>query len=302
MLAVLQRGDHTGAIHAIVLDRGLQAQEQQQGKDHHLEGLTDESHHVCTLYRRISPYYTPSQLYTKTPLAPCHRGGRERPAPFTNSPEATTRLASILLPFSVPWSTTVWVAEEARAKVEQDLVQRSRLGDLTAFNQLVERYQGPVYNLALRMLSYEAAAEDVTQEVFLSAYRALGQYREGSFKAWLLTITANACRDLLRKRKRRQETSLEEMVETSGDRSVSPSPTPEEYTLRREVQREIQQALNHLSHDHRLAVLLVNLQGLDYGEAARAMGVSLGTLKSRLSRGRAQLREHLLTARGTREP
>ncbi len=181
-------------------------------------------------------------------------------------------------------------------------MQRSRQGDLTAFNQLVEQYQGPVYNLALRMLSYGATAEDVTQEVFLSAYRALGQYREGSFKAWLLTITANACRDVLRKRKRHQEQSLEEMVETSGDRSVSPSPTPEEYTLRREVQREVQQALNQLSHDHRIAVLLVDLQGLDYGEAARAMGVSLGTLKSRLSRGRSQLREHLLATRGTLEP
>ena len=187
--------------------------------------------------------------------------------------------------------------------MEQELVHRSLQGDLEAFNRLVEQYQwGPVYNLALRMLSNPAAAEDASQEVFISAYQALRRYRRGSFKAWLLTITANACRDALRKRKRQQEVSLEETVETTGLTVASGSPSPEEYTLSREVQREVQKALDLLSDDHRLAILFVDLQGLDYAEAAQAMSVSLGTLKSRLSRGRAQLKEHLLASRGTLQP
>ena len=195
-----------------------------------------------------------------------------------------------------------WCMGRPQSGVEQELVRRSLQGDLGAFNGLVEQYQGVVYNLALRMLSDPAAAEDVSQEVFISAHRALARYRGGSLKAWLLTIAANASRDALRKRKREREVSLEEVVESSGMTPESRLPSPEEYTLRREVQREVQEALNRLSNDHRLAILLVDLQGLDYAEAAMAMSVSPGTLKSRLSRARAQLREQILAARGTLRP
>lgn len=185
--------------------------------------------------------------------------------------------------------------------MEQELIQQSRQGDLGAFNQLVTLYQGPVYNLALRMLGNSATAEDVAQEVFLAAYRALPRYREGSFRAWLFAITANASRDALRKRKRRPEVSLDDSP-GGPDLHVSSEPSPEEYTLSRETQREVQQALSRLTDDHRTTILLVDLQGLDYQEAATALGVSLGTLKSRLSRARAQLKEHLLAMRGTLEP
>ena len=186
--------------------------------------------------------------------------------------------------------------------VEQEFIQQSRQGDLEAFNQLVALYQRPVYNLALRMLGHPATAEDVAQEVFLAAYRALPRYREGSFRAWLFAITANASRDALRKQKRRPEISLEASVEESGLQTPSSMPSPEEYALSRETQREVQQALSRLSHDHRTVILLVDLEGLDYQEAAQALGVSLGTLKSRLSRARAQLKEHLMARRGTLEP
>src|SRR3990172_7847779 len=90
------------------------------------------------------------------------------------------------------------------------LIQRSQHGDLSAFNALVELYQGQVYNLALRMLGNPSHADDAAQEAFISAYRGIGQFRGGSFPAWLMRITANQCRDMFRAAKSRQAASLEQ--------------------------------------------------------------------------------------------
>ena len=92
---------------------------------------------------------------------------------------------------------------------DEALVQASRQGDLASFNLLVERYQGQVYNVALRMLRDSPSAEDVTQDTFISAYRNIGSYRGGMFRAWLFRITTNAARDALRRRARRPATSVD---------------------------------------------------------------------------------------------
>ena len=181
---------------------------------------------------------------------------------------------------------------------EERLIAQSKAGDLAAFNSLVEQYQGQVYAFAFRMLGNRAAVEDVTQEAFFSAYRHIADFRGGSFRSWLLRITANACVDLLRaSRKQRGELSLED--EALSLEAVVPSREegPEEHALRRELGQLIQQGLARLPVEQRLVVVLVDVQGLSYEEAAEATGSNLGTVRSRLSRGRHALRQHLLQQR-----
>jgi RNA polymerase sigma-70 factor (ECF subfamily) len=174
---------------------------------------------------------------------------------------------------------------------EDELIQRAKQGDLDCFNRLVERYQREVYNLCLRMLGNTQAAEDATQDAFLSAFRGVGKFRGGSFRAWLCRIAANACRDQFRLQRRRPTTSLDTMpLELEFDQRA---PSPEEYALRQELGEEINRALAALPPDQRLAVILRDIEGLDYEEIAQATASSLGTVKSRLSRGRARLRHYL---------
>jgi RNA polymerase sigma-70 factor (ECF subfamily) len=159
----------------------------------------------------------------------------------------------------------------------------------------VEAYQTQVYGLCVRMLGSREAGEDATQEAFLSAFRSIGRYRGGSFKAWLMRIAANACYDALRRRKRRPAVSLDVLLDDPDD----PLPlrdtgdTPEEHALRRDLVRTIEAALAMLPHEERLAVVLCDVQGMQYEEIARIMGTPLGTVKSRIARGRARLRRDL---------
>ncbi len=180
---------------------------------------------------------------------------------------------------------------------ETDLIARSRQGDLDAFNRLVERYQRPVYNLCLRMLTAPQAAEDATQDAFIAAYRALDSFRGGSFRAWLFRIATNACYDELRRRRSRPTLSLDE-PQGAEQRPIDlphPGPTLEEHAQSLELARYLQEALAALPADQRLAVVLCDVQGFDYSEIAGITGVSLGTVKSRIARARARLRS-LLTA------
>ena len=174
---------------------------------------------------------------------------------------------------------------------EEALVARSRDGDVEAFNQIVDTYQRPMYNLALRMLGDRPAAEDATQEAFISAFRNIGRFKDGNLKSWLFTIAANRCRDMLRARIVRPAESLDS-EETTLD-PPSRTESPEDYAVRREMGRSIQQALAALPHDQRLAVVLIDVQGLAYEEAAEVLGINVGTVKSRLSRGRGRVRDLL---------
>jgi RNA polymerase sigma-70 factor (ECF subfamily) len=181
---------------------------------------------------------------------------------------------------------------------DASLVARARSGDLAAFNALVETHQDCVYGLCLRILASTQAAEDVTQDAFLSAYRRIETFRGGVFRAWLLRIAANACTDELRRRGRRPQISLDQ-ASADGfpiDRADG-SESPEDSVLRGELSRHIQAGLMTLPIDQRAVVVFCDIQGLTYEEIAEALGVSLGTVKSRLSRGRARLREILLKQR-----
>lgn len=176
---------------------------------------------------------------------------------------------------------------------EADLISRSQSGDLEAFNAIVERYQSHVYNLSARIMGNLASAEDATQETFISAYRAIRRYRGGSFRGWLLRIATNQCYDMLRAMKRRPADSLDESLQNPGFRLPSSGESPEQIALRGELAEQIQRAILTLPDDQRAVVVLIDVQGFSYEEAAQAAGTSIGTIKSRLSRARARLREQL---------
>jgi RNA polymerase sigma-70 factor (ECF subfamily) len=177
---------------------------------------------------------------------------------------------------------------------ESELVERSKGRDLSAFNQIVERSQSHVFNLSARILGDRAAAEDVAQETFISAFRATDGFRGGSLRGWLLRIASNRSYDSIRSTKRRSENSLDESLENPSFQPASKDPSPEQMALRGELRDEIQAAVLSLPPDQRAVVVMIDVQGLSYDEASEATGASLGTVKSRLSRARAAVRGYLL--------
>ncbi len=183
---------------------------------------------------------------------------------------------------------------------EPALIRDAQDGDLNAFNRLVLEYQTTVYNLAYRIMGEGDSANDATQEAFIAAYKNLRYYRGGSFKAWLLRIVTNACYDELRRRKRRPAASLDALtvVEKGPDAEseaalISHDESPEEHVQRRELAREIQACIDRLPEDMRAVVVMSDLMGMDYAEIAVSTGAALGTVKSRLSRARARMRDCL---------
>jgi RNA polymerase sigma-70 factor (ECF subfamily) len=130
-----------------------------------------------------------------------------------------------------------------------------------------------------------------TQEAFFSAWKNVHRFRGGSFKAWVLQITANACRDQLRRVKRHPVIPLESLP---YDPPAVSTESPEDYAMRKEMQEHVQRGLTTLSHEQRVAVILYDIQGLSYEEVAEVMGCSLGTVKSRINRGRSRLRDYFL--------
>ena len=177
---------------------------------------------------------------------------------------------------------------------DSQLVARSQGGDLAAFNAIVERYQSQVLNVAWRVVGSRASAEDITQETFISAYRAMGKFRGGSLRAWLFRIASNLGVDLLRSSKRRPEDSLDLSLESPSFQVASRDESPEQAAIRGELGGEIQRAILSLPDDQKLALLLIDVQGLSYDEAAEATGASIGTVKSRLSRARGKVRDLLV--------
>lgn len=177
---------------------------------------------------------------------------------------------------------------------EQDLISRSRQGDLAAFNQLVVRHQDLVFSVTLRLVSNYATAEDITQEAFISAFRSIGRLRGDNFRAWILRIARNAAYDAMRRTRRRPEESIEEQVVTLGETLASGEESPEDHALRQDLARAIGRGLDELPRDQRMAIVMVDVEGLSYDETASATDVSIGTVKSRLNRGRRKMREYLL--------
>ena len=182
---------------------------------------------------------------------------------------------------------------------DYSLAMQARDGDLDAFNQLVLKHQELAYNIACRILSDPAAADDATQTAFISAYRKIDSYRGGSFRAWLMRIVTNACYDELRRQKRRPIADLEPVSSESGDEIESPfwiadeTMLPEELVEIGELDKAVQHCLDNLPVEFRAVAVMVDVEGLDYQTVSEAVGKPLGTVKSRLSRARQRLQQCL---------
>ena len=181
---------------------------------------------------------------------------------------------------------------------ENDLLERACSGELASFNNLVEHYQTAVFNLCLRMMRSPQSAEDATQEAFISAFRSLRSFRGGSFRSWLYRIAGNACYDELRRQKSRPSLHLED--ESGNPRLDPPSADAplDEQAQQGELRRALQSALASLPEDQRFAIVLCDIQDMDYAEIAVVMNCSLGTVKSRINRARGKLRTLLLAQGG----
>ena len=185
---------------------------------------------------------------------------------------------------------------------EKDLIQAAQSGDLESFNLLILRYQNLLFGIALRLLNDEDAASDAVQEALISAFRRFDTFRGDSLRSWLARVVVNACYDEMRKKRRQHSVPLEqfnsdgEEIETSYW-LIDPESDPELQFETFELESAIQSSLSKLAPIYRLMLVLVDIEGLSYEEAAMAAHVPVGTVKSRLARARSQMQKSLQVAR-----
>ena len=173
---------------------------------------------------------------------------------------------------------------------ERELIRKAGRGDAYAFEQLMTVHESKMYAVALRMCGNREDAQDCLQEAMLRVYRAISGFKgQSSFSTWVYRITMNSCLDELRRRKSRAAVSLDSMLE-SGFAPSDESDTPEESSLRSEQKRALEKAIAQLPEDMRAAIVLRDIQGCSYDEIAQALDTNVGTIKSRISRGREKLR------------
>ena len=186
-------------------------------------------------------------------------------------------------------------APHAMTWTDEELVARSKTGDTESFNQLVKRWERPIFALAYRTLGREEEARDVTQETFLRAFRALGGFKgDAKFSSWLYRIALNLCRDWMRKERRAPLVGVPEGVELeqlAGERG--PSETVEDLAARAELSAVVEAAMKVLPAEQRQAIILKEYHGLTFQEIADLMKCPLSTVKTRVYQGLSTLRTHL---------
>ncbi len=195
------------------------------------------------------------------------------------------------------------VSDDARAAVDSWFIERLRAGEAAAFERLVEERSGDIYALLYRLTEDAEEARDLTQETFLQAFRAIAHFRgDSDLRTWLYRIAVNQARNRWRwwrRRRRDQTVSLDAPTEGSGDATLAArlrdqnAGDPEQLALARERERALTVALRALSRPYREVVVLRDVEGLSYEDVAAALEISVGTVKSRLSRGRLELRRRL---------
>jgi RNA polymerase sigma-70 factor (ECF subfamily) len=159
-----------------------------------------------------------------------------------------------------------------------------------SWDEIVRTHSGRVYRLAYRLAGNRQDAEDITQDVFVRVFRSLGSYTPGTFEGWLHRITTNLFLDLVRRRARIR---FDALPDDAGDRLAGREPTPEQAYDDTHLDADVQAALASLAPEFRAAVVLCDIEGLSYEEIAATLGIKLGTVRSRIHRGRTQLREAL---------
>jgi RNA polymerase sigma-70 factor (ECF subfamily) len=181
------------------------------------------------------------------------------------------------------------------ASTDEELVAKSIGGDLESFNQLVVRWERPIYALAYRVLGREEDARDVVQESFLRAFRALPGFKgQAKFSSWLYRITLNLCRDWIRRRNRTPELQAPEgidVIELAAEQG--PAESIEDLVTRKDLSRRVARAMETLSEDQRTAIILKEYEGLTFQEISDLLGVPLSTVKTRMYQGLTVLRREL---------
>ncbi|PYR65886.1 MAG: RNA polymerase subunit sigma-24 [Acidobacteria bacterium] len=194
-----------------------------------------------------------------------------------------------------------WLDRPAELTAQEALfVSRLKANEDAAYDELVRTYSGPIYHVAYRMTGDAAEASDAVQDIFLKIFRNIGGFKgEAALKTWIFKIAFSEILNRLRwwKRRHRYATlSLDESPNgnTPGDGVADAGPTPEEVLQAKEREDAIQQALRRLSHEHRSIIVLRDIEGFSYTEIADVLGISMGTVKSRLARARADLKKSLM--------
>jgi RNA polymerase sigma-70 factor (ECF subfamily) len=180
---------------------------------------------------------------------------------------------------------------------EQHAIARALNGDVAAFNTLVVKYQRLAYGVAYRLLQTEDAAADAVQDSFIKAFRALSGFKGGLFKSWLLRIVVNTCYDMLRVQQRYVSEPIDDEPaeeERVAHQLIDGGESPQDYVERMELNSVIELGLRALPADQRLVLILCDIHGYAYEEIAEIIGQPMGTVKSRISRARAKLRDYLL--------
>ncbi len=181
---------------------------------------------------------------------------------------------------------------------DEELVARSQGGDLDSFNQLVLRWERPIYALAYRVIGREEEARDVAQETFLRAFRALKGFKgQAKFSSWLYRITLNLCRDWMRRERRApvaQAPDGVDIIELAGE--STPSESIEALVSRHELGRAVAKAMSQLPEEQRTAIILKEYHGLTFQEIADQLDCPLSTVKTRLYQGLTVLRKQLREA------
>ena len=176
-----------------------------------------------------------------------------------------------------------------------DILKRSQQGDISAFEELIVSYEKLIYNIAYRMFSNSEDAKDVTQEVFIKIYKNINKCSDLKvFKNWACTIATNTCIDELRRRKGVYTENIDDILEVDFVAAKLKIVTPEEIVLKKEGINEIQSCMNRLSPEYKVLIILRDVQGMSYQEISEITNVQLGTVKSRISRARKNLRNLLV--------
>ncbi len=178
---------------------------------------------------------------------------------------------------------------------DEELVAQSMLGDADSFNQLIVRWERPIYALAYRVIGREEDARDVCQETFLRAFRGIKAFKgQAKFSSWLYRIALNLCRDWIRRERRTPVVQVPEGVELSELAATrEPTETIEDLVARQDMSRVVAKAMEALSEEQRTAIILKEYQGLTFQEIAELQGCPLSTVKTRLYQGLTLLRRQL---------
>jgi RNA polymerase sigma-70 factor, ECF subfamily len=200
-----------------------------------------------------------------------------------------------------PWerlADPLWADPLPAPSIEtSELIQAARAGDGVAFSHLVTFYHAAALRLAQQILHTEELAADALQDALIKVHRAMPRFQEGNFRSWLLRIVTNTCYDYLRSQRRRFTVSLDALIAGGGDMpaaEVDAATDPASMVIAQETMEALLQAVTVLPEWQRTVVILVDVQGYDYAEASAMLAVPVGTVKSRLSRARAVLRDALV--------